>query len=195
MAAEPYALPDLAAAGEGGEGTPAVAQLHEEASARGYEEGLARARRDLEAALAALARAAGALADQEQELLAQLERRAAELALAVAEKIVGEVLGLQPDRVGAVVASALRRVSAEDRVVVAVSPDDLAIVRSLEGELASQLASHSRLEIVPDRRVERGGCVVSTRVGEIDARIGEQLARAGEIVREALAGPSDHDRG
>jgi flagellar biosynthesis/type III secretory pathway protein FliH len=33
-----------------------------------------------------------------------------------------------------------------------------------------------------DRRIERGGCVVQTRAGELDAQISAQLERAAKVV-------------
>lgn len=199
VAAEPYLLPELDEGGAGrpaagiGAGDPALAQAEAEARRRGYEEGRREARQEMEAAARALLACLQALEEERAGLASSLERQAAELAVVLAEKIVGEALALDPSRVVAVVGAALRRVAADDRVVVAVHPADLETVRAAEPELARQLATHSRLEVVPDRRVDRGGCVVSTTVGEIDARVGEQLARAREVIGEALADTSPAD--
>ncbi len=190
MAAEPYALPELDGAGVAGSdhapSTALLSQAAEEARRRGYEEGLAQGREEIESACRALAAAARRVEEEARALAQAAERRAAELAILVAEKIVAGTLALDPGRVVPIVSHALRRVAADDRVVVAVSPHDLETVRAAEADLARQLATHTRLEIVPDRRVERGGCVVTTSVGEIDARVDEQLARARELVAEAL---------
>ena len=191
MPAEPYALPELDGAGPSSPGPAAPAgllsQAAEEGRRRGFEQGLEDARGEITSACQALL-AATELVERELETLSRaVERRAAQLAILVAEKIVAEALALDPERVVPIVSQALRRVAADDRVVVAVSPHDLEAVRAAEADLARQLATHTRLEIVPDRRVGRGGCVVTTSVGEIDARIEEQLARAREVVADALA--------
>ncbi len=199
MVAEPYLLPELDGAKAGpsppdvGAGGGALAQAEAEARRRGYEEGKRQALQEVEAAGRALVACLEALEEERTRLVASLERQAAELAVLVAEKIVGEALALDPGRVVSVVGAALRRVAADDRVVVAVHPADLETVRAAEPELARQLATHSRLEVVPDRRVDRGGCVVSTAVGEIDARVREQLTRAREVISEALADTSPAD--
>jgi len=41
------------------------------------------------------------------------------------------------------------------------------------------------MEVVSERRVEPGGCVVRTVEGEIDARISAQLERVRQILAEA----------
>jgi flagellar assembly protein FliH len=156
--------------------------------AEGYAAGLEQARAELEPAQAALESAVMTLHEARDAFVAAVEPRAAELALALAEKIVGAALELKPELVLEVVAGALRRAVERDQLVVEVNPDDLELVRAQAEDLAGRLGGIHRLEIVAERRVGRGGCVVRTTEGEIDARIGEQLEKAAEVVREALDG-------
>ena len=44
-----------------------------------------------------------------------------------------------------------------------------------------------QIEIVGERRVPRGGCIVRTVEGEIDARVEQQLERAAALLRDATA--------
>jgi flagellar biosynthesis/type III secretory pathway protein FliH len=90
-----------------------------------------------------------------------------------------------------VVTGALRRSVDRDRLVVEVNPDDVELVRDSVTEAADRLGV-GRLEVVAERRVARGGCVVRTSEGEIDARVTEQLDRAGELLRDTfVAGRAD----
>ena len=43
------------------------------------------------------------------------------------------------------------------------------------------------IDLQPDRRVARGGCIVRTSEGAVDATLPEQMAVAGELLREAFA--------
>ena len=61
------------------------------------------------------------------------------------------------------------------RLVIEVNPDDLELVSESAEGLAARLGGVQRLDVVAERRVERGGCIVRTEEGEIDARIGSQL--------------------
>jgi flagellar biosynthesis/type III secretory pathway protein FliH len=107
------------------------------------------------------------------------------LALALADKIVGAALGADPSLVREVVAGALRRATDRDRLVVELHPDDLELVGP--GDDLARSLGIQQLELVGERRVARGGCVVRTSAGEIDGRIDQQLARAEELLREAFA--------
>jgi len=150
----------------------------------GFAEGLERAAEEARGPLAALAAAADAVAAARLDAAAAVEARAAELALLVAEKVVAAALEVRPELVCEVVAGALRRVVEHDRLVVEVNPEDAERVRAWAAAGADR--SLDALDVRAERRVPRGGCVVRTAELEIDARVAEQLERAGEVVREAL---------
>ena len=152
--------------------------------AAGYQAGLARAGEELAEPRAAFAAAIASVDDLRDEVAVAVERHAVELALAIAERIVGAAIEVDPTVVCEVVQGALRRVVERDRLVVDVNPDDVEIVREWIGG-QSEVAT-SAVEVRPERRVARGGAVVRTFEGEIDARIPEQLDRAREVLRDAL---------
>jgi len=149
--------------------------------AAGLEEGRVRVA-DAGTALAAVARELDAAAREHRE---QVERQAAELAVALAEKIVGTALYVRPELVVDVVATALRGLQDRTRIVVEVSPDDVEAVSAAIGGIAES-GGLPHVDVVPERRVDRGGCIVNTDDAEIDATVGAQIARAAEIVRNAL---------
>jgi len=149
----------------------------------GYADGTARAEAEARQSLDALVAAVEAVHAARSDAVGVVEARAAELAVLVAERILGAALELDPELVCSVVGSALRRVVDADRLVLDVNPDDLERVRTWialgEGGLA-------QIEVRPERRVGAGGCIVRTADVEIDARVSAQLDRARATVRSAL---------
>ena len=166
-----------------------AAQIEAEARAEGFRtghaEGRAAAEHELVTTSAALAGVLTALEETRDAYLAEAERETVELALAIAEKIVGAALEVKPELVADVVAGALRSVEGGGGVVLEVNPDDVEVLRSWLETAALPLAL--KIELRPERRVARGGCVVRTAEGEIDVRAHEQLLRAEEVLQEALA--------
>lgn len=165
-------------------------EIEAEARTAGFDAGRAEALAQVEQELteprAALLAAIAGIEGLRDEVSAAVELRAVELAVALAERIVSASLDVRPELVLDVVASALRRVVDRDRLAIDVNPDDLPLVREW---LGSQLEVQvERVEVRGERRVPRGGCVVRTAEGEVDARVGEQLARAEEVLRETFAG-------
>ena len=98
--------------------------------------------------------------------LAAAEKELGTLALAAAKRILGEELSIAPDRIGAVVEGVLTRARRARSIKVRVHPDDVAALRKL----------HASLSIEPDPSLTRGGCVVETDLGELDARLEVQIA-------------------
>jgi flagellar assembly protein FliH len=156
----------------------------------GYGAGVAEARQRLETAVQALGDAMNGVEATVGEFCALAERKAVELALVLAEKIVGESIALDPNLVLANVTGALRAAAERDQLVVEVNPADLELVREAGADLAARIGAIGKLEIVPERRVPAGGCVVRTVEGEVDARLAEKVLLARELLSEAAGEPS-----
>ncbi len=109
------------------------------------------------------------------------ERAVVELAMAAARRIVAEELSLAPERIRAIVDDVLARARRAHRITVRVHPDDVA---GLSG-----IGARDGLEasIEADASIARGGCVVTTDLGELDARIEVRLA----ALEKALLGEED----
>jgi flagellar biosynthesis/type III secretory pathway protein FliH len=161
-------------------------QIRETARAEGYAEGRADATAALEPALAALTQAIADVRASQAETALELERRAVELGLGLARKVVGGALTAQPELVVEVVTGVLRGIVERERVTVLVNPEDLVIVREAMEGLRASLGGIDHCVVEAERRVGRGGCLVHTPVGEIDATVETKLERAGEVVAAAL---------
>jgi flagellar biosynthesis/type III secretory pathway protein FliH len=165
-------------------------QIRARARAAGYDEGRAQGHADglaeISAATGALGQALHGLEQLRDEVAQAVEHDAVELALALAAKILAGALEAQPELVVEVVRGALRRVTDRRRIVVLVDPDDLEVVNAAIGELQAQAGGIELCEVQADRRVGRGGAIVRTAEGEVDASVAVQLERAREAIAAAL---------
>jgi flagellar assembly protein FliH len=121
------------------------------------------------------------------EVVQAIEQDAIELALELAEKIVGGAPQLPGERVLEAVQGALRRVSDRRKILVLVNPADLDAVSAAIGELAGAGSGVELCDMQPDERVELGGAIVRTAEEEVDASVLTQLERAREVVEASLA--------
>lgn len=154
--------------------------------AEGLATGLAEGREQIATALAALAGAVTELEALRDATAEAVERDAVELALMLAEKIVAGTVAVAPERVLDVTRGALRRLSDRRRVTVLVHPDDLDLVRSVADGFAAELGGIEHCDVQAERRLGRGGAVVRTEEGQVDASVETQLARARELVEAEL---------
>jgi flagellar assembly protein FliH len=152
----------------------------------GFAAGIAEGREQLAAALAALTQAAAELAAMREQEGDALERDAVELALQLAEKVLAGAVTVEPERVIDVVRGALRRLAERRRVTVLVHPEDLELVRAAADGLAAELGGIEHCDVQAERRIGRGGALVRTDEGQVDACVETQLARARELVEAEL---------
>jgi len=165
-----------------------AAELRERAYAEGYAAGLEEARDHTAPAAEALAAAAREVASLRSSAAQAAEAAAVELALQIAEQAVGAALAVEPKRVLDVVRGALRRLLERERLLVLVNPEDLDVVRAGIGTLVAELGGVEHVEVQAERRVLRGGAVVRTAEGDVDANLSTKLQRAREVLEHELGG-------
>ncbi len=126
-------------------------------------------------AAAALARR---LESAYEEALARLTSHATALALAAAEAVVRGTVASDEEVVEAALRAALEQLAGQSALEVRVNPADGEAAR----RLCAMLARAPRPEVVEDEEIARGGCVVRTDFGDMDASLDSQIRR----LREAL---------
>lgn len=145
-----------------------------ERAREGHAEGIAAGR----ASVAALVMRA---LDARAQVIAEAEDALIGLVTRVAERVLHQTLEDAPERVVPAVRAALEQVRRAQRVELRVHPADAdALTRALEASGA--LAGDPR--IVADPTLRRGGCVVLSELGTLDARLEVQLAAFEQALRE-----------
>lgn len=116
-----------------------------------------------------------------ERFFAEAEAEVIKLVLEIAEKVIGRIAAENPELIRSVVRQALER-TLGDRITVSVHPDDYRALMAGDHEFKDVVDRTKRLLFREDDGVSKGGCVVETEVGTIDARIETQL----EAIRKAL---------
>jgi flagellar assembly protein FliH len=169
---------------------------------RGRVQGLAEAaaainERDAAAQLAAETRMQALLESIPRETVrftGDLEHEAYRFAVAVAERIVKREITLDASVVMRQMREAIRRIVGVEKITLRVHPDDEALVRSHRAEMLTSSDSVREILIEGDETIERGGCILESATGNVDARIGSQLRQ----IETALFGaqlPSEEEAG
>jgi len=157
--------------------------LCKESRDRGYRLGMAEAGKEITEKVDGLLRLSEGAIRAREELLCRGEPQVVELAIGIAEKIVGQELTVNPEIVAGMVHRALERAGKADTYYLHLNPADAEVMR----EYLRQDLTEVTCEIVADSRIERGGCVIATPNGQVDAQVSTQFAE----VRTALLGESD----
>lgn len=162
------------------EATRIVAEARAEAvrAVAGAVEDAAREARDAETAK--LAASFLALRHREETHAANQQDELITLATALAERLLGETLRIEPVRIAELAVTAMQEARGARQVRIDAAPEDVAPLREALAALGQTA------KVTEDAALTRGSLVVHTDIGKIDARIEPQLARLATALREAL---------
>lgn len=116
------------------------------------------------------------------QIVQESENALIELALESARKIVAD-MPVNTKMVEAVVREALKQVEDTAEVTVQLHPEDLTLLQKQKSKFLADGKDSAPLRLVGSPDVSRGGCLVQTRFGIIDARRETKFNQ----VREAMA--------
>lgn len=145
-----------------------LAALRAAARAEGYAEGMAAGRAEGEQACSRMKQLAESFSSTLDNLDFRLADMVLELALDVARQVLAGELTARPERILDVVNLALKQMAETNREArLLLNPDDAALVRPH----LDQVLDKNRLRIVEDVRIVRGGCLIETSQGDLDATL------------------------
>jgi flagellar assembly protein FliH len=161
-----------------------LAALERDAFATGYAQGeragMEAGNKRAEAMLRRLAATLEELAALRQTMIRQTEQQMVELSLAIARRILRREVMLDGDLILAMARVALDRLGEAASTTIRLNPEDCALTLQRHGD--NSLGS--RVRIVADAAVSRGGCLVESEFGFIDAAVEAQF----DQVMRALIG-------
>jgi len=139
----------------------------EDGREEGYKEGVAEAER--------LVGRLHVILDRAMDKRAETEAQVVELVLLIAKKVVKVISENQKSVVVQNISQALRKLKTKSDVIIRVNLADLQLATEHVKDFVQMTENAKKMQIVEDSTVDRGGCVIETDFGEIDARIASQL--------------------
>jgi flagellar assembly protein FliH len=140
----------------------------EDARKQGFDAGIEQGRKEMEQETKRLRQLAESLGGALDALDFRLADEVLSLALDVAKQVVAGELAARPERILDVVKLALRQMAETTREArLLLNPEDAQLVRPILNEMLDK----SRLRIVEDMRIVRGGCLIETPQGDLDATL------------------------
>lgn len=136
-------------------------------------------------ARAEFASALEALSHAREQWLVGLPPQLIELAMAAAEHIVGSELQMHPERIETIARPLLERLRRAQRIELHLNPDDEAWLRTALPDLRRDLGERAAIELTADPAIARGGCLLVSDIGAIDARLPTRFERLESALRQA----------
>ena len=103
------------------------------------------------------------------DMFRSLEKHVVMLAAEAAIKLTSGI-PISADMVEASIREAMNLIEHDTEITVVLNPDDLGLLEQHQSALLNRASGAAVLRFRPDAKISRGGCLVETRFGEIDAR-------------------------
>lgn len=164
-----------------------VSEIEHEAYKKGYEAGREEGYKEGQAEVMRLIDRLGTVVstavDIRDDIISSSEKMMSEMILMIARKVIKDEIVERREVVINNIKEAIKRVKDRDRIDIRVNFADLDMTTAHKDELIKMMESLKKVNIYEDSRVERGGCIIETDVGAIDARISTQLDAIEEAIR------------
>lgn len=125
----------------------------------------------------------------------QNEEKLITLALEIASKVIQEEISLQPEIVQRTVETALRRVSDLEQVTIKVNPLDLDLILPKQDTFKAIIPDVQNFSIEGSHTIQRGGCLIETNSGSINATINAQISIIDELFKRVRSEYEDEELG
>lgn len=158
-----------------------VAEAYKRGMAQGRAEIIESQESQIKSAVASMQAVIQEMHDVRKRDVESLELETIRMAMAIAKKIVGNIAE-QSDTIQYVVKQAMAKVKDSRQLIIKLNPKDLEAVQAIVEDLISPDDLSGTFRIESDEGIKQGGCMIETKLGDIDARIDQQL----KIIEQTL---------
>jgi flagellar assembly protein FliH len=165
-------------------------RVFEEARSTGYgegrEEGWKEGRAEAERLIERLHKILDAAIEKRQEVIDEAETQLIDLVLLVSRKVVKVISENQKNVVINNIVQALRKLKSRGDVAIRVNLADLDLTTEHIKDFMRMAENVKSITVLEDSSVDKGGAVIETDFGQIDARISSQLREIEEKILELV---------
>ena len=159
-------------------------EAYDKGFAKGSEEGYIAGNAEVERLIAQLHSIINGAIAKRNDILEESETQVINLVLLIASKVIKVISENQKNVVINNVIQALRKLKNRGEVVIRVNLEDVKLTSDHVKDFMRMVENVNSITVVEDSTVDRGGCLIETDFGEIDARISSQFREIEEKIME-----------
>ncbi len=115
--------------------------------------------------------------DEHDKIIAGIEREVLDLALSIAQSIIGRETVVNKEYIVDVFKQGLESCYNRDNVILKASMDDYQTIERSTEELLSSIEGLGNVKIVEDRSLSAGDCIIETPFGSVNAGIDKKFEK------------------
>jgi flagellar assembly protein FliH len=159
-------------------------EAREKGQAEGREQGYQEGRAEVQRLIDNLQRIISAAIERRNLIIEESETQVINLVLLIAKKVIKVISENQKNVVINNVVQALRKLKSRGEVVIRVNLADLELTSAHIADFLKMVENVKSITVLEDSSVDRGGCILETDFGQVDARISSQLSEIEERILE-----------
>jgi flagellar assembly protein FliH len=162
-------------------------EAYEKAFKLGEKTGVERGEQMFRSAVQTFVGAAEELKRMQQEFYRRVEGEIVDLVIATTQKVIQREVDVQKDMILGILKEAIAKVTDREQIRVRISPSDFDLVRAHKSDIVQAIDGIKHLVIQKDEAISRGGAIVETDHGTIDARIEQRFSEVEKALRHQTA--------
>lgn len=160
------------------------ATAHQDGYKEGHEQGFMEGQNEVNRLVERIHKIVESVMVRREEILCETEQQIVELVLLMTRKVVKIISENQKTVVLSNVLAALKKIRTRGNITLRVNTEDLKLTTAHVDEFIKRIENVNGISVIEDSSVDRGGCIVETDFGAIDARISSQLAELESKIME-----------
>ena len=152
-----------------------VSEARQDGFEQGHQEGYEKGAAEVDRLIERMHKILEAVMQRREEILQDTESQIVELVILMARKVIKILSENQKNVIMANTVAALRKVKTRGNVTLRVNIEDVKLTTAHADEFIQHVENVQGITVQEDSSVEKGGCIVETDFGAIDARISSQL--------------------
>lgn len=152
-----------------------IKKREQDAYENGYAAGVKAQSKDIAAKLEVLAALSKTIPQIKKDILEKGEEQMVKLAIAIAEKILQQEVSTRKEVILGVLKGALKNIAETEGIKIHLHPQDFRYMMEVKKDFLQSFDGIRNMVFEEDSSIKRGGAVVETMFGEVDARLENQL--------------------
>ncbi|MDY0212633.1 MAG: FliH/SctL family protein [Desulfuromonadaceae bacterium] len=163
-----------------------MAAIEEQAYQKGVAAGIRQVEDKLAQTTTALAQAAQKLSTQSESIMQRSAEDMLHLVMAIARRIIQVEINEHKETIVRIVQQTINAAVQAEEFHIRVNPEDMQVLNEHKPLFVASLSGLSNIEFVSDSTITRGGCVLESPSGRVDATLETQLDEIFAHLKETM---------
>jgi flagellar assembly protein FliH len=165
----------------------AAKEAHEKGLSEGIRQGRDLQKKDMQDSIRALGALMNEISTLKMQMLETAEEQILQLVIDVTEKVLHMEITTNPDIIRHVLKAGMKNIVDRENMKIRIHPQDYRYMMDIKSDFIRSLDGVKNIVFEEDASIARGGAMIETLFGEVDARLDHQFDRIKSVLTATAA--------